>query len=348
MSRALVISGGGSKGAFAIGVIKRLFDEYPGLDFDILVGTSTGSLIVPLVAIDEMEILEKLYTTQKTENIVLENRLGDRLSEDSIFDADPLRKLLKANYTDQRYNDLLVTEKKVFLTTTCLQTGELIVFTTHPNPAQSDYYGVKTIVNASHFRKAVMASASQPVFMSPIKVNENVPAEPNPGFQFVDGGVREYAGIQMAIDNGATEIFTILLSSGISTVDNKEFGDLFTILQTTIDIFTDDVGKNDLIIPAQYNEALKYIDAVKKKMRSSGHSAIEVNEFFTISGMESPYAGKVPLKLYTFRPKAPLGGGPGGLTFDPVVMKGMLQKGQASANEFIAMINQNPADITWA
>ncbi|MEO7768554.1 MAG: patatin-like phospholipase family protein, partial [Ferruginibacter sp.] len=50
MSRALVISGGGSKGAFAIGILKKLFKEYPNLEFDMFVGTSTGSLIVPLVA----------------------------------------------------------------------------------------------------------------------------------------------------------------------------------------------------------------------------------------------------------------------------------------------------------
>ncbi|MGZ8522928.1 MAG: patatin-like phospholipase family protein, partial [Chitinophagaceae bacterium] len=47
MKKALVISGGGSKGAFAVGVYKHLISGY-ALDFDVLVGTSTGSLIVPL------------------------------------------------------------------------------------------------------------------------------------------------------------------------------------------------------------------------------------------------------------------------------------------------------------
>ena len=81
MKRALVISGGGSKGAFAVGILKRLFNEYPNLDFDILVGTSTGSLMVPYVSIGEMKLLEKLYTEQKTEDIVLSGRIGDRINE---------------------------------------------------------------------------------------------------------------------------------------------------------------------------------------------------------------------------------------------------------------------------
>jgi len=68
-----------------------------------------------------------------------------------------------------------------------------------------------------------MASACQPVFMPPIKVNKNVPGEANPHFQFVDGGVREYAGVEMAIDNGATEIFTILLSTGDKVIVDTEF-----------------------------------------------------------------------------------------------------------------------------
>lgn len=346
MSRALVISGGGSKGAFAIGILKRLFREYPNLDFDIFVGTSTGSLIVPLVAMQEMTLLEKLYTTQKTDNIVLQGRLGDRLNTHSIFDASPLWDLLLANYTDKRYEKLVQTGKRLFLTTTCLQSGELVVFTTDAAHGTPPHYTLTSLSDANHFRKAVMASACQPVFMPPIKVNKDLPGEANPGFQFVDGGVREYAGIQMAIDAGATEIFTILLSPDEKSIDNKEYKDLFGLLQRTIDIFTDDVGKNDLIIPNQYNEALEYIDAVKKKMKRSGVSNDQVNEFFRIRGRENPYEDKLPIRIFTFKPTAPLGGGPGGLTFDPVEMKTMIKKGEGSANDFIAALN--PADITWA
>ena len=346
MSRALVISGGGSKGAFAVGVIKRLFQQYPGLSFDMYVGTSTGSLIVPLVAMGEMAFLEKLYTTQTTKDIIITNRLGDRLNTTSIFDANPLEELLIKHYTDQKYDELVAAGKKIFLTTVCMQTSELVVFTSAANPAQPRLYEIRKLINGDHFRRAVMASASQPIFMRPVKVNKNVPGEAHPVHQFVDGGVREYAGIQMAIDNGATEIFTILLSSGIPESSDEEFTSLFPILQKTIDIFIEDVAKNDLVVPYQYNEALEYISAVKKKMKNSGISDAAVDDYFSIPGMESPYQGKVPLKLYTIRPKAPLGGGPGGLTFDPVVMTQMLNKGVTATDEFIAGLS--PGDVTWA
>ncbi len=347
MSRALVISGGGSKGAFAVGVLKKLFNEYPDLDFDLFVGTSTGSLMVPLVALKEMDMLENLYSNQKTEDIVLTGRLGDRINDVSIFDASPLKKLLEKNYTDQRYDSIKASGKKIFITATCLQSQALVVFTTSGAPGESANYEVKKIVNAEHFRRAVLASACQPVFMQPVKVNVNLPGDPEQQFQFVDGGVREYAGIQMAIDNGATEIFTILLSpENDAGSDTAELKDLFSILRKTIDIFTDDVGKNDLVIPEQFNEALQYIDAVKKKMIRSGITSDQVADFFTIRGMESPYENKVPIKMYTFRPTAPLNGGPGGLSFDPAAMKDMMNKGNAVANDFIASLDVG--DITWA
>ncbi|MCY7291385.1 MAG: patatin-like phospholipase family protein [Ferruginibacter sp.] len=346
MSRALVISGGGSKGAFAVGVIKRLREQYPNLNFDTFVGTSTGSLIVPLAALGKYDVLEQLYTTIKTSDVINKGNIGDKLSEHSIFDATPLWNLIEKYYDDATYELIQQSSKKIYLATVCLQTSELVVFTNDVNAAAPKYYEIKQITSADHFRKAVMASACQPVFMPPIKVNKNIPGEPNPDFQFVDGGVREYAGVQMAIDNAATEIFTILLSSGQKVIMDTVFKTIFPILQQTIDIFTEDVAKNDLIIPQQYNEALEYIEAVKKKMKRLGVDVAQINEYFKVKGKDNPYEEKIPIKLFTFRPQAPLGGGPGGLTFDSNEMKRMIASGQKVTNDFIAALN--PTDVTWA
>jgi hypothetical protein len=129
----------------------------------------------------------------------------------------------------------------------------------------------------------------------------------------------------------------------VNEPENKYYGDLFSLMQRTIDIFMTDVGKNDLIIPNQYNEALQYIDSVKRKMINDGTPGNDVNRYFTIGG--NPYEGKVPLKLFTIRPDAPLGGGPGGLNFDSAEMKGMLAKGEGSAVAFSGGLG--PGDVTW-
>jgi NTE family protein len=345
MKRALVISGGGSKGAYAVGVVKQLQQLFPTLTFDIFVGTSTGSLIVPLAALDELALLEEIYTTQKEGTIVKKLRIGDRLGTDSIFDANPLFDLINKQFTNDRYDAMIASGKKVYINTTCLQTEELVVFTNDAEAVSKEGYAIRKIVNADHFRRAIMASACQPVFMPTIQINKNLPNHPEKNLQYVDGGVREYAGIEMAIDAGATEIFTILLSSGKSEREDKQYSDLFSLLQRTIDIFTMDVGKNDLIIPNQYNESLKYIDAVKRKMINEGVPRDDVNRFFTIRGRESPFEDKVPLKIFTIRPDEPLGGGPGGLTFEVAEMKAMITKGIDSANVFNTSLR--PSDITW-
>lgn len=346
MKRALVISGGGSKGAFAVGVLKKLIESWPGLSFDSFVGTSTGSLMAPLAAMEKYDLLETLYSQQKTENIIRKFNIGDRLSEHSIFDANPLWDLINKYYTDENYNVLQASGKIIYLTTTCLQSGNLVVFTNNPFPAASEEYETKVILNADHFRKAVMASACQPVFMPPIKVNLHVPGEPNPWFQFVDGGVREYAGVQMAIDNGSDEIFTILLSVANGKPDEVEFKTLFPILQQTLDIFMTDVAKNDLVIPRIYNDALLYIDDVKRKMLNAGMQQADIDNWFNAGAEHNPFKGKKPLKLYGFRPLKPLGGGPGGLNFDVNEMKAMIAAGHQVANDFIAALPGK--DITWA
>lgn len=345
MKRALVISGGGSKGAFGVGVLKKLSALYPNLDFDIFVGTSSGSLIVTLASLKQYPVLEHIYTTTSTSDILSKFNIMDRLNEHSLYDLNPAWGLINKYYPDEKYAQLIASGKKVFLTTTCLQDGSLTVFTNDVQSIQPANYSVMQIINADHYRRALFASVCEPVFMPPVKVNLHVPGALNPGHQFVDGGVSKYAGVQMAIDAGVSEIFAIILSPDKSEPLDSEFKSLFAILQQTIDIFTTDVGKSDLYIPAQYNEALEYISAVKAKMLASGVSQEQVNAYFNAGPDSNPFKNRPPLKIFTIRPAASLGGGPGGLIFDPEEMKGMLAKGEQAADNFIASLD--PEDISW-
>ncbi len=344
MKKALVVSGGGSRGAFAVGVIKYLSQTH-ALKFDVFVGTSTGSLVVPLVALGKLDVLQNLYTSTNTSDIIIKDNLGNRLAENSIFRVTPLWEKIKGIYTDDFYDELMTSGKEIYINTTCLQSEELVVFTNAASPKESKYYTAKKIINGDHFRKAVLASACQPVFMTPVMVNLNVPGDKNPNFQFVDGGMREYVGVEMAINAGAEEIFTVMLSSRSSEIDTQQFEKIYPILQQTMDIFLTDVAANDLVIPFQYNDALKYIDAVKKKMQGEGINNDDINRYFNIQGVDNPFENKIPLLIHIIQPDDPLGGGPGGLDFIPADMKGMLAKGEMSAENFVALLNSG--DVDW-
>ena len=56
--KALVISGGGSKGAFAGGLAEYLI-TVQRREYKIFIGSSTGSLLVPLLSIGKLEKLKR-------------------------------------------------------------------------------------------------------------------------------------------------------------------------------------------------------------------------------------------------------------------------------------------------
>lgn len=344
MKRALVISGGGSKGAFAVGVLKQLKAIFPQLGFDIFVGTSAGSLVATLASLNELDTLERIYTTTSNNDLFIEGNIVDKLSDTSLFDVLPAWNLIQQNYTDASYDQLQASGRKVFLTTVCLQTNELNVFTNDASAIATNDYKVVQTINANHYRRALLASCCEPIFMQPIMIGRDVPGAANPDYQYVDGGVMKYVGIQMAIDAGATEIFTILLSPDKSTVESQHYDNLLGILGKTVDILTTDVGKTDIAITDQYAQALLYIDNVKAKMKAAGIDEGTINNYFTLPGTNI-FQDRSPIKIFKIRPDDFLGGGPGGLTFAPTEMQGMFTKGQTAFNKFAS--NLQPGDVTW-
>lgn len=330
MKRALVISGGGSRGAFAVGVIRYLSTRFPAIAFDSIIGTSTGALIAPLAATGDLNLLVKLYTTTTTSNIILKGNIVNRLlSSNSLYDASPLAQLVTQYYNDAFCQKLFALQKEIYLVTTCLQTSDIVYFTNRDVHLKTGF-DVRKLLNADELRRAVMASACEPVFMPPIEIKKGS----MPLRQYVDGGVRELAGLQLAIDAGAEEIYAILLTPADAPVEEKNFSNTLSILEQTVDIFTQDVGLNDVQLPLAYNRALGYIAAVQGKMLAAGVPQQTIDSYFTIP--DSPFTGKKPLKIRIIRPDAPLGGGPGGLTFDPAEMKGMLALGEQKAADFMS------------
>ncbi|MFV0607488.1 MAG: patatin-like phospholipase family protein [Niabella sp.] len=348
MKQALVISGGGSKGAFSVGVVKDLVNTYR-IDFEILVGTSTGALIIPLVALGEIAKLEELYTSVSTDKIIKKYNFGERVinGDVSIFTFGPLKEIIKNIYTDDFFTRLLNSGKEIFLTTVCLQTEELVVFTTAQNHQPGKYYKVKKLENGEQFRAAVLASASQPVFTPPVKVNASLPSDPHQDLQYVDGGVREYAGIAIAADAGAQEIFTILHAAKNFVPDlSVQYKSIFPVLQQTLAMFITDVGDNDVYLPYQYNEGLKYIKAVKKKMEANGVSKSAIDSYFTLPDTKNVFQNREPFKIHIIQPDQPLGGGPGGLDFNPIEMREMVVSGKMALQAYVA--NLPPGDVGWA
>lgn len=309
--KALVISGGGAKGAFAAGAIKYIMIEL-GLNFDIVVGTSTGALIAPLVVSKDISNLIHFYENVKKQDI-LNNRseIFAFLFSDSLNDTRPLKRLIDSFFGDKlRYKRLIESPTELFVTVVNMQTGAV-------------EYGNQHIDSKSILLKKILASASIPVVMPPVKIGK---------YQYIDGGVKEIVPLGKAIEEGATSIVSIILSPCQENRKpmRKKFRNSMEILKRTIELLTDEIVDNDLKIANLYSEAIGYLDQIKKNAKEI--LAIKDSELKKLfSGMENPFSGKRILEITTIRPDEELM--ESSLDFDPEKMRLMVDKGYKKAKE---------------
>ena len=312
--RALVLSGGGAKGAFTAGVVKYLMVEL-GLHFDIVVGTSTGALIAPLVATQDIANLIHFY-----ENVEDRDILTDRpdllafLFSDALNDTKPLERLIKKFFGDRRrYERLLQSSTEIFVTVVNMQTGEI-------------GYGNQHRDSKPVLLKKILASASVPVMMPPVKIGKH---------QYVDGGVKEIAPLSKAIDEGATHIVSVILSPDSEHRESirKEFTSSMDILKRTLALLTDEIVDNDLKIATVYSEAIRYLDQIRTNAKEKlGLPDAQIRKLFT--GLENPFEGKRIVGITTIRPDEELMDS--SLNFDPDKMREMVDKGYKKAKEVVS------------
>ncbi|HEX8426563.1 patatin-like phospholipase family protein [Hymenobacter sp.] len=330
---ALVVSGGGSKGAFAVGALQYINQHVQALDtFDLYCGTSTGSLIVPFAACGELALLEKLYTTLRQDDLVKLGAIANLVTGISLHDATPLKNQIDTLLTQAHYDLLQTKNASLFLATVCLQTERLVYWSTRA-VAATTHYDVERVQNVTDLRRAMLASCCQPVFMQPVEVRKGVV----PVRQYVDGGVREATPLQAAIDQGAEVIYAITLAPQQTPADNTTKTSAIQILERTIDLFSEDVGENDYRVAQLYEQGNRYLQAIRATLLAQGVSQTAINK--ALAQTANPFAGTAVTKIHEIRPQTKLvEGGAGGLTFQPAAMKSMLQKGFAQAKAYFSVI----------
>ena len=236
--KALVISGGGSKGAFAVGVLTKLIREGE-IKYDIIGGTSTGALMSTLAYFGKIRELKEIYTTISTDKLLTQNSIRQAFDRGAFMDTERLEKFVNEKVTEDMFEKIKAA-KLVYFATVCLETGEVVYF--HLNDMVSDGdYKLYKIFRYSEYIRAIMASSNQPILMPYIRILDK---------HYVDGGVRENIPIRGALYNGATEIDVISMTPKKVKYDFKP-GNLLSIISQTISIATDDVLYNDLELAAR-------------------------------------------------------------------------------------------------
>ena len=123
---AMVLSGGGSKGAFQVGVMEELILNR-GVSFNIFGGVSTGAIQAVGGAQDQIEKLKGFWLNIKSNKDIYKKRqglIGGFAGNDSLYKPTGLKRKLKA-FVDP--NLLKQTGKKLLVGVVSLQTGEFSI-----------------------------------------------------------------------------------------------------------------------------------------------------------------------------------------------------------------------------
>lgn len=230
---ALILSGGGARGAYQVGVLKGLSEIFKTLKienpFQILSGTSAGAINTAQLAAspDQFETaIEKLIylwsglTPEQvfkadllsmnkfslTSLLGVGSKTTSAFSMNSILDTSPLKKLIEKNCDFSQIQKNLDNHKfeSVILTANNYIEGSAISFVQTPqffdsqklNWGDSRRKPIKTILNSNH----VLASSAIPILFPPVLVENQF---------YGDGCVRNNTPCSPALRLGAEKLFVI-------------------------------------------------------------------------------------------------------------------------------------------
>lgn len=238
MKRGLVVSGGGSKGAFAGGIIEHILKDKK-IYWESGSGASTGALLLPLSLMGDIDTLkdgfcnitnEKIYSKnpfKKNGKIKILNAIWRFItSKKSLGEAENLLNEIRRTLTKDKFNALKNSGQNVFITVSNFSTGN----TEYINIDSYDY---------ETFTKFMLASASVPIMFDVVEIDNN---------QYLDGGTLESVPIQKLIDDGCTEIDVIILKVDpkVKTKENKHSNSIIDVLFRTIELMNREIVENDV------------------------------------------------------------------------------------------------------
>ena len=207
--RALVISGGGNKGAFAGGIAEYLIRELKH-NYDLFLGTSTGSLLLPLLSVGKLDEIKKVFTTVTQDDIFSSNPFKYHKDKNGTYktrinhlnivrmfmknkktlgESESLRQLIRRSFTLADFTQLNKSNKKVVVTVANFSRN----YIEYKHSDKCHYLD---------FCDWVWTSSNLVPFMS--LVNKN-------GCDYADGGFGIFIPIKKAIELGALEIDAIVL-----------------------------------------------------------------------------------------------------------------------------------------
>jgi len=257
--KSLVLSGGGSKGAYEAGFLYEIFDK---IEFDNLYGTSVGSLNCLLLAqcyIDNSpDLLKRTWTKEikKNKHIFKKNYFKIIFGWGTPpFNFSPLRNLLKRILN---FEEIMKLDKKIKMTSVDLITGKSVFFSNH------EVENVEILLNS------VIASASIPPAFLPVIIGDKI---------LVDGGIRDNVPASLLtqeIEENNDSALVILCGPKEIDKKKKEYRGIIGVGIRVIDIMSHEITLNDINIILKINDLLKSTPIEKRNEWLSNKKIIDI------------------------------------------------------------------------
>ncbi len=255
--KALVISGGGSKGAFAGGVAQYLIEDLKK-EYDIFIGTSTGSLLISHLALGKVDKIKKVYTSVNQKSIFSHNpfsikkKYGEK--QIGIHHFNVFLNFLRGRKTFGESHNLKklirkVVTKQEFLTIKEETDKDIVVTVSNLSLNQVEYKSIKDF-DYDEFCEWIWISCNYTPFMSLVKKN---------GCEYADGGLGNMVPIEEAIKRGATEVDVIVLQTEVTHFNRLPSKNQFDLLTNIFTYCLDRIENQNIRIgkfAASHNDAI--------------------------------------------------------------------------------------------
>lgn len=157
----LVLSGGGARGAFSVGILKAWSDTGQRPEFDMVSGVSTGALIAPYAFLGSSydQTLVDLYTSGVARDLVDFRFFPKAMLGPSLLDQDPLRKMVERYLSRDTLARIAAEHRKG---------RRLLVLTSNLDSQRAVIWNMGAIANSGRpdalklFQDILIASASIP------------------------------------------------------------------------------------------------------------------------------------------------------------------------------------------
>lgn len=243
MKKALVISGGGSKGAFAGGVAQYLMEEEKQ-QYDSFVGTSTGSLLVSHLAAKKIAEIKHAFTHVTQAAIFSNNpfvvKQTGKLTKTKINHFNVVKNFFRGKKTfgeSKNLRKLIGREitPEIFETVQA-STKEVVVCVSNFTLNEIEYKALSECTY-DDFLDWIWVSCNFLPFMSLVVKNR---------FEYADGGFGCIIAIEEAIRRGAKEVDAIMLDTEVQQLNRMRSRNAFDVLLSTLDFMGDQIVKDNI------------------------------------------------------------------------------------------------------